>query len=257
MLRTTILISLVALLCACSSTSDKSETGSSESQDDVVRGSPKKINDPTSDPIRLSNNDKKKGKATLYKVQSSKPLELPPELITSSNETVLTGIQNSADDDLRILPQAIRARIVNDGDKRWLEIDSSVEKAWKSVLAYWSLGDVDLVEYNPQAGLMETQWIEQTAEIDDGSSFFGRMTQNLVTSLTKTNTSLDKFRVRFERVSENQSLMYVSHRSIARKEIAYGKKISEFEWVELASDPEREAALLQNLVLIFDESAAS
>lgn len=256
MLRLLFIIHLSITLGACGSFSDPSSSENTGNKEDAIRGNPKDIDSAKAGSIRLAN-DQKKGRATLYEVQSNKPLELPPELITSANETVLTGIQKSEDEALNILPDPVNARIVKQGNERWLEIDASVEKAWKSVLEYWALGSVDLVDYDPEAGLMETQWIEQAAEPKKNGSAFLNVARNIVTSFTKTNTSLDKFRLRFERVSENKSLMYVSHRSIARQELQFTKKLNEFEWVELPSDPEREAVLLQNLVLIFDESAAS
>lgn len=256
MLRLISILSLGMLLSACSSFNDSSDSVNTGNQEDAIRGNPKDIDQTNAGSIRLTGG-KKKGKATLYEIQSSKPLELPPELVSTTNETVKNGIEESENEALNILPEPFNARIIKEGDKRWLEIDTNVEDAWQSVLEYWSLGAVDLVDYDPEAGLMETQWIEQAREPEKGTSAFSKVARNILTSFTKTNTSLDKYRVRFERVSENQSLMYVSHRSIARKEIDYSKKVSEFEWVELPSDPEREAELLQNLVLMFDHSPAS
>jgi uncharacterized lipoprotein len=198
---------------------------------------------------------KKPAKAQVYQVKTNKPLDVPPELIPSTNEAVLQNIEESAEQQVSILPEVVDARIIREDDgSRWLEIDTSVEDAWKAVTEYWSLGGVNLVDYNPEAGIMETQWIEQIKEIDPDNSLVVEATKQIFSSLTKSNTSIDKYRVRFERLSKEQSALYISHRSTARKEQAYSKKVSDFGWVEMESNPEKEAALLQNLVLLFDQS---
>ena len=242
-----------AFLFGCSSSYKDSPSGANEM--DPIRGNPKDLDSEGNTQV-----DKKAGKkpakAQVYQVKTNKPLDVPPELLNTTNETVLQNIEESSEQQVSILPEVVDARIIKEDDgTRWLEIDTSVEDAWKAVTEYWSLGGVNLVDYNPEAGIMETQWIEQLEEIKEGTSMVVEVTKTLWSSLTKTNTSVDKYRVRFERLSKEQAALYVSHRSIARKEKYYSKKVSDFEWVELESNPEKEAALLQNLVLLFDQSS--
>ena len=140
-----------------------------------------------------------------------------------------------------------------------LEVDTSVESAWETVTRFWALSNVNLVEYNPEAGTMETEWVEKPQAEDPDASYIARMSRDILTSLTKRNTKLDKYRIRFERISADQSYLHVAHRSSARKEIRKGslKKISEFDWVELSSNPNSVADFLQHLILAFDDPASS
>jgi uncharacterized lipoprotein len=251
-IRHFIIILSCAFLFGCGST--YKDSPSSTNEIDPIRGNPKALDaDGNTQVDRKAG--KKPAKAQVYQVKTNKPLDVPPELITTTNDTVLQNIEESAEQQVNILPEVVDARIIKEDDgTRWLEIDTRVEDAWKAVTEYWSLGGVNLVDYNPEAGVMETQWIEQLKEIDEGTSMIVEVTKTIFSSLTKTNTSVDKYRVRFERLSKEQTALYISHRSIARKEKYYSKKVSDFEWVELESNPEKEAALLQNLVLLFDQS---
>ena len=238
------------LITGCGSTSPGQTAADKEEE---IRGSPRQI-DPDAKPTpKLKTRSQQKPQ--LYKVESSRPLELPPDLVGTTNEAVLENLEKAQLEETRILPEIVNARIIKDGDERWLEIDTNVETAWRAVTEYWSLSGINLVDYNPEAGIMETTWIEQPVDYE-GDSVFVQMTKQIFTSLTKTDTALDKYRLRFERLNSDQAALYVDHRSMVRKEVDYSKKVSDFEWVELPSNPNREAELLQNLVLLFDEDAA-
>lgn len=247
MIRIALVFLAVLLLGSCSS-SDK--TASEE------LGTPRKL-DPDAKPIRSGLGTKSRPKGQLYKVQTSRQLELPPDLVSSVNNEVQQNIQSYDVEEERILPEIIGARVVQDDAARWLEIDADVDSAWKAVLEYWALSNINLVEYNPEAGLMETDWIEESEYTEESDSRMRELASSLINQLTNRKTTLDRYRLRFERLSDSQTALHVSHRSIAKKGIHYPKKLSSFEWVELESDPDRIAALLQNLILLFDLPAAA
>ena len=198
--------------------------------------------------------DKTKGE--LYQVKPSRSLELPPDLVTSTNETVLENAAVDEDQELRILPDIVGAEIVNDEGAYSLVVDTSVENTWKVMTEYWALGNIDLVTYSPEAGQMETEWIEE-ARIYEDDNIVVAVTKEIFTSLTKTDTVLDKFRLRFERLDVEKSAIHVSHRWIARKELHYARRDSEFAWVELEQDDGRIADFMNNIILLFDDTASS
>lgn len=184
----------------------------------------------------------------------NKPLALPPDLVGSSNAKVQTNAEPFSE--TRVLPEVVGARINKQDDKTWLEIDTNVESAWKTISEYWVTNGVSLVDYNPEAGTMETEWIKKKIALDEEGSVVKQLFKSLLQATINRNTSLDKYRLRFERVSPNKTAMFVSHRATARKAIESARKITEFEWVELPSSPERIADFLQNIILIFDQSAS-
>ncbi len=201
----------------------------------------------------------KKPKAKLYKPATTVSLEIPPDLVTTTDQTVLDNLEEGKQNKIRVLPEIVGARIVKKDDMYGLEVDTSVESAWETVTRFWALSNVNLVEYNPEAGTMETEWIEEAQAEDPDASYIVKMSRDIFTSLTKSNTKLDKYRIRFERISADQSYLHVTHRFSARKEAknANQKRISEFEWVELSSDANKVADFLQHLILIFDDPASS
>lgn len=218
---------------------------------------PKKLDpDATHRPLKTKT---RKAKAKLYKPATTVSLEIPPDLVTTTDQTVLDNLEKSEQNKIRVLPEIVGARIVKKDDLYGLEVDTSVESAWETVTRFWALSNVNLVEYNPEAGAMETEWIEKPQAEDPDASYLVRMSRGILTSLTKGKTRLDKYRLRFERISADQSYLHVAHRSSARKEAgsANQKKISEFEWVELSSDQNSVADFLQHLILIFDDPESS
>ena len=246
-----IVITLSALLvtgCGTFGNEDKYEPD----YDNPV-GNPKDVNIDNS-VSRSELGDKTKGQ--LYQVKPSKSLEVPPDLVETTNQTVLENAEVNEEQELRILPEVVGAEIVNDNGKYSLVVDTSVENSWKVMTEYWALGSISLVTYNPEAGQMETEWIEE-ARIYEDDNFVVAITKELFTSLTKTDTVLDKFRLRFERIDGEKSAIHVSHRWIARKERHYAKRDSEFAWVELEQDNARVADFMNNIILLFDDTASS
>lgn len=234
-----------ALITGCGTTGGTSSTGD-------ARGSPKVIDPDDRGKARLKT--RSRSQPELYQAGLTRPLELPPDLVSGTNETVKENLTAGLDTETRILPEAVGARIVRDGESRYLEIDTRVEDAWRVVTEYWSLSGVDLVSYNPEAGTMETAWIEPPKE--GKRTGFLAVVGDILTSFTRTETALDKYRIRFERKGAAQTLMFAEHRASARKAIHHPKKISDFQWVELPGNPNRVAELLQNIVLTFDSSAS-
>ncbi len=253
-IATAIAFTLLLLISGCGSSLFESKTEGPQSGPEDL----KKL-DPDAPKHRPLKAKAKKQKAKLYKPTTTVSLEVPPDLINTTDQTVLDNLEAGKQNKIRILPEIVGARIIKKDDIHGLEVDTSVESAWDTVNRFWALSNVNLVEYNPEAGTMETDWIERPRAEDPDASYISRMSRDILTSLAKGNTKLDKYRIRFERVSANQSFLHVTHRSSARKEAAKAsqRKTSEFEWVELSSDPNSVADFLQHLILVFDEPVSS
>ncbi len=247
-------LTLLLLVSGCgSSLFESNKDGTQSGSEDLKKIDPDAI---THKPLKTK---ARKVKAKLYKPATTVSLEIPPDLVTTTNQTVLDNLEEGKQNKIRVLPEIVGARIVKKDGVYGLEVDTSVESAWESVTRFWALSNVNLIEYNPEAGTMETDWIEESRAEDPDESYIARMSRDILTSLTKSNTKLDKYRIRFERISADQSYLHVAHRSSARKEAkSLSLKItSEFEWVELSSDPNKVADFLQHLILIFDDPASS
>ena len=249
-------LTLLLLVSGCGSSLFESKNEETQSGTQDLKKFDPDVTHKTHKPLKSKD---KKVKAKLYKPTTTVSLDIPPDLVTTTNQSMLNNLEESKQNKIRVLPEIVGARIVKKDDMYGLEVDTSVESAWEAVTLFWALSNVNLIEYNPEAGTMETDWIEEPQAEDPDASYFARMSRDILTSLTKSNTKLDKYRIRFERVSADQSYLHVAHRSSARKKVgsANQKRISEFEWVELSSDPNKVADFLQHLILIFDDPASS
>ena len=195
-----------------------------------------------------------KTKGALYQVKPAQSLEIPPDLTAGASAAVLENAAADPEQEFRVLPEVVGAEIVNDGGAYRLVVDTAVENAWQVMTEYWALGSIDLVVFNPEAGLMETDWIEEPKNYEASSTFFAKA-KSLFASLTKSDTAYDRFRLRFERLGDDRAAIHVFHRWIARKVVVHKRKESEFIWVELDPDSERVADFMNNIILLFDSTA--
>jgi len=192
----------------------------------------------------------------LYQPTSTQSLDLPPRVISSDNENSI-GNEDSGSVGYTVLPIIDGARIVSEGNRQWVEVDTHKNAAWEIMEEFWKNSGIGLVENNPETGMMETEWIQSPKDVTEARSVAMRFARSLVTSLTQRETVLHQFRIHFEQPKANNTHIHVSHRWVARKEREKARKVSEFKWTELPSDRERVADFLQNIVLLFDQSAIS
>ena len=127
---------------------------------------------------------------------------------------------------------------------------------WRKLTEFWAFEEIDLVDYQPESGLMETDWFVKTGEAPAGAGL-GSVAIELFNAFTARRTALDKFTIRLERNGAGGTKLYVTHRGREKieKEYKNRNKTSEFEWVERQQDPEKIAQLLQTIVLLFDSGA--
>lgn len=206
---------------------------------------------------------------------SRRPLEIPPDLLESAGEKVQANAGATADSaDVgatadsagatadsanagpsaeRVLPTIIGAEIQSDDERSWLEIDAGAEVVWKKLTEFWAFQEIDLVEYRPQAGVMETDWFARNSKRAEKPGLSAVAVQ-LFDALVSRRTSVDKFTIRLERDGAERTRLFVTHRAQEKvaRELRDLDKTVEFQWVERAQDPEKIAQLLQAIVLLFD-----
>lgn len=199
---------------------------------------------------------------------SRSSLEIPPDLLKSAGEKVQANAEANADATAdsadagpggeRVLPTIIGAEIQSDDERSWLEIDADAEVVWKKLTEFWAFQEIDLVEYRPQAGVMETDWFARNSDRADKPGLSAVAVQ-LFDALVSRRTSVDKFTIRLERDGAERTRLFVTHRAQEKvaRELRDLDKTVEFQWVERAQDPEKIAQLLQAIVLLFDSSTDS
>jgi uncharacterized lipoprotein len=240
MSRILLLIVLSLFLAGCQSTSDDSEQ--------TKTTNPKKVgDDPESGGLFSS----------VINKSSPKTIALPPDLISKANSKVKENheLGEQERNSQRVLPEIAGTRMMSTDDgTKWLQVETDAQTVWDTLANFWAAEQIDLVEYQPAAGLMETDWIASDRPTEGNKpSVWASMFNRVVGK----GTSFDKFKVRLDRDGDNLTNIYVTHRSTARKESNFVSqmRVTEWEWVEGDSDQEKVAQLLQVMVLLFENSA--
>ena len=242
MFKLILAISMALILAGC-------QSDSVSLPDESQGSSPKKIGSDSedSDPGLFS---------SVFNKSQPKSIVLPPDLISSANQKVKQN-HDQANEDRRnqVLPEVIGATVINQDGERWLQVESNPKAVWNALADFWAEVQVELVEYEPAAGLMETDWIVTGTE--SGRSEDAGVVRKMFDKVVGAGTSFDKYKIRLEREAGELTNVYVSHRSTEKLESNFNsrKKITEWAWVAGDSNPEKVAQLLQIMVLIFDSSA--
>ena len=200
-----------------------------------------------------------------YKSASKGPnLEVPPDLVTPKAESAFVvpagpsaGTTYSAYNRSRasatdrtnavsaeVLPQTGPARIVREGNQRWLVVDLPPAKVWPVVRDFWLESGYALMLDNPESGIMETDWKEQRPPTD---SWLRNKLASVLGSAYSTGVR-EKFRSRLE-VAGNGTDVFISQRGITEKLV--GVQNDSTMWTQTPPNPEVEAEYLQRLVLKF------
>jgi outer membrane protein assembly factor BamC len=154
-----------------------------------------------------------------------------------------------------VLPQQDDVRLERDGNQRWLVVKGTPQQVWPVVKDFWQeTGFIVNVEA-PESGIMETDWAENRAQINEGiRSWLGKMLSNLYSTGER-----DKFRTRIEAGSQpGTTEIYISHRGMEEVYTNNSGDIKETRWQPRASDPNLEMLMLGKMMTRFgvDQSKA-
>ncbi len=189
----------------------------------------------------------------------TRPLEVPPDLTqlardpryapqggvvsaaTTPQTPLLPGQLTSA---TAVAPSmAGKVHIEKQGQQRWLVAEAAPEVLYPEIKAFWEERGFHLTTDSPQAGVMETDWVENRAKLPNDliRSTLGRLVDRLYDSGER-----DRFRTRIERGS-NGTDIYVSHRGL--EEIYVTEQKDQTAWRPRNSDPQLESQMLAQLLV--------
>lgn len=146
-----------------------------------------------------------------------------------------------------VLPQVDKTRIERAGSQRWLVVAGRPNEIWDQVKEFWQeTGFIVKLEI-PEAGVMETDWAENRAQIQQ--DFIRNMLGKAIDSLYST-AERDKFRTRLEPGTEPGTTdIFISHRGMY--EVFITERKDQTRWQPREADPELEAEMLRRLMVRF------
>ena len=202
------------------------------------------------------------GKKIDYKSVASTPsLEIPPDLKSPQYDdryNVSTASGLAARDATKpktgeqIAPNQIAdAKIVKEGNERWLHAKATPEQAWNITRQFWLDNGFVLASELPNSGIMETDWAENRAEMPPD---FLRSTIGKYSDLFYTTYKREKFHSRVERGTEPGTVdIYLSSRVMEQVPTAKidNSSPAAFAWAVLPPNPGLDAEWLGRLMVRF------
>lgn len=197
------------------------------------------------------------------------PLEVPPDLTRpGANNTgqynapgaatytdVATTRNILSSQSNVVLPEGnSSAKLVQQGNERWLVVSAPPEKVWPQIREFWLNQGFALELDNPNIGIMETDWLENRAKLpkDWVRKIIGKVIDNVMST-----GEMDKFRTRIERGPNNTTEIFISHRGMVEvfknTGEAQGRASNEMPadtiWTPRQSDPELETEMLRLMLV--------
>lgn len=151
-----------------------------------------------------------------------------------------SSAQNTA-----VLPKVEKVRVERSGSQRWLVAAVPPDQLWDTVKDFWQETGFIIKKELPQAGIMETDWAENRANIpaDFLRNTLGKLLDSLYSSAER-----DKFRTRFEPGAEPGTTdIFISHRGM--EEVYTSAAKDDTRWQPRPPDPELEAEMLRRLMV--------
>ena len=206
-------------------------------------------------------------KTTDYKGAQSRaaqPLEVPPELTAPTmddryaipdprtqttysaySQRGAAGTAPAATGAAPVLPKIEGVRLERFGDQRWLVVKGEPERVWPVIREFWVEAGFPLVREDPAVGIMETEWYEDRAKIDN--DIVRRTIGRVLPGLWSTPRR-DKYRTRLEKGSEpGTTEIFVSNR--AMEEVYTNATQDRTVWQPLSADRELEAEMLSRMMV--------
>ena len=200
-------------------------------------------------------------------VVKTDPLSIPPDLTQAASDpryrapasgtTTFSQFQQAGQASAKgvpssqsaVLPTRADMRVMRDGDLRWLVVDMPPEKVFSLTADFWVESGFSLDVTDPKAGLMVTNWAENRAKIPE--SFIRDMLGKVLEGLWDSGTR-DKFSTRIERVGNNRTEVYISHKHMEEKNYSTQGQV-DVRWMNGKEDPGLNAAMIARLMVFLGE----
>lgn len=161
-------------------------------------------------------------------------LELPPDLVGTASDSLQATQAEQDGLNEEVLPEPEGLNVERNDKEGWLEVDAPVEQVWRRLISHWGSLGVDLAVSDPQAGIMETDWVRPGESDEEEGNLGETLVSQFLGRLVDERTSLDKYTMQLERVGDNRSRIHVSHKGIKKIQTSEAgvARNAQWEWVE-------------------------
>ncbi|NPT34983.1 outer membrane protein assembly factor BamC [Paraburkholderia xenovorans] len=169
---------------------------------------------------------------------------LPPQ----GGETSLSTLQQvqaqaPSVNSVVVVPQVAGMHIQRDGTESWLVIDNRTpDQAWAQIRRFWQEQGFLLVVDQRDKGVMETDWNETHAQINDGLI---RNTLSKAMGNSYVTSERNKYRTRLEAAPNGGTYVFISQKGM--REALTGTNNDSSTWVPKPNDPGLEQEYLKRL----------
>ncbi|MFM0199843.1 outer membrane protein assembly factor BamC [Paraburkholderia fungorum] len=205
----------------------------------------------TSSPTKIDYKSDSKSKQVSLAVppnmidETSDQRSLPPQ----GGETSLSTLQQvqaqaPAANTLTVVPQVSGMHIQRDGTESWLVIDNKApDQAWAQIRRFWQEQGFLLVVDQRDKGVMETDWNETHAQINDGLI---RNTLSKAMGTSYVSSERNKYRTRLETAPNGGTYVFISQKGM--REAITGTNNDSTQWQAKPNDPGLEQEYLKRLM---------
>lgn len=202
-----------------------------------------------------------------YETSTSRaPLEVPPDLNTVTNNDrfavparpqIVSANAEAAkarmDAEARgeaptqVLPQTEFAKVVRDGQFRYVHVTVSPDKVWPLLQDFWASVGLAVKSQDARTGIIQTEWAENKANLPKDII---RATIGKVLDVVYDTGTRDQYRARMERADDGTTNIFITHRQMV--EVLKGPQEESTIWQPGPNDPELEAVMLTRLAQMLE-----
>lgn len=205
----------------------------------------------TSSPTKVDYKSDSKSKQVSLAVPPNMIDETPDQrsLPPQGGETSLSTLrqvqaQAPAANTLAVVPPVSNMHIQRDGTESWLVIDGKAPAdAWPQIRRFWQEQGFLLVVDQRDKGVMETDWNETHAQINDGLI---RSTLSKALGNSYVTSERNKYRTRLEAAPNGGTYVFISQKGM--REALTGTNNDSSTWEPKANDPGLEQEYLKRLM---------
>jgi outer membrane protein assembly factor BamC len=137
-------------------------------------------------------------------------------------------------------------RIARDGERRWLVVEKPATELYPQVKDFWQENGFLLTVDSPSTGIMETDWAENRAKIQQ--DFIRSALGSVLDSIYDTGER-DKYKTRLEVSKPAETEIYITQKGALEKCVNDASGACTYTiWTSRPNDPELEAAFLARLM---------